>query len=60
MNDRLHIDLAELIDEITRYLAAVDVFRALKCGPTWLPEYAALPLEPDGQLGSPVATSHAD
>ena len=28
----------ELIDEIARYLAAVDVFRALDCEPAWRPE----------------------
>jgi len=28
----------DLIDEIERYLAAVDVFRALGCEPTWIPE----------------------
>ena len=34
-------DITEaLIDEIARYLAAVDVFRAEACEPTWLPEPA--------------------
>jgi hypothetical protein len=34
-------DITEaLIDEITRYLAAVDVFRSEECEPTWLPEPA--------------------
>ena len=34
-------DITEaLIDEIVRYLAAVDVFRAEACEPTWLPEPA--------------------
>ena len=28
----------DLIDEITRYLAAVDLFRAERCEPTWRPE----------------------
>jgi len=27
-----------LIREATRYLAVVDVFRAQRCEPTWLPE----------------------
>jgi hypothetical protein len=27
-----------LIDEIERYLSAVDVFRALGCEPAWRPE----------------------
>jgi hypothetical protein len=29
-----------LAQEITRYLAAVDVFRSEECEPTWLPEPA--------------------
>jgi hypothetical protein len=34
-------DISEaLLDEIARYLAAVDVFRAEACEPTWLPEPA--------------------
>jgi hypothetical protein len=28
----------ELIGEVERYLAAVEVFRAERCEPTWLPE----------------------
>ena len=28
-----------LIDEIERYLAAVDVFRTLGCEPAWRPEW---------------------
>jgi hypothetical protein len=32
-------DITEtLLDEIARYLAAVDVFRAEACEPSWLPE----------------------
>jgi hypothetical protein len=31
------IDIAALIEEIQRYLAAVDAFRAAGCEPTWLP-----------------------
>jgi hypothetical protein len=30
------IDIAALLDEICRYLAAVDAFRAAGCEPTWL------------------------
>ena len=38
MNDA-HVTAAEkLIDEINRYLAAVDAFRAANCEPTWRPE----------------------
>jgi hypothetical protein len=34
----LDIDLAALMREIARYLAAVDAFRAESREPTWLPE----------------------
>jgi hypothetical protein len=37
MNEPSHISEA-LIREIARYLAAVDVFRAERCEPKWLPE----------------------
>ena len=30
------IDIAALLDEIRRYLSAVDAFRAAGCEPTWL------------------------
>jgi hypothetical protein len=39
MNEQPHLSEA-LIREITRYLAAVDLFRAEQCEPTWLPELA--------------------
>lgn len=32
----------ELMREIARYLAAVDVFRDERCEPTWRPERAAV------------------
>jgi hypothetical protein len=32
------IDITALIDEIQRYLAAVDAFRAAGCRPTWRPD----------------------
>ena len=38
MDPRQLIDTTALIDEIARYLAAVDLFRALGSEPTWLPE----------------------
>lgn len=41
MNEQTHIDSTELFLEITRYLAAVDLYRAERCEPTWLPESAA-------------------
>ncbi len=31
-------DAEKLMEEIDRYLAAVDLFRALGCDPTWRPE----------------------
>jgi hypothetical protein len=40
---------ADLIDEIERYLAAVDVFRALGCEPTWQPESAPRPVAIEAQ-----------
>jgi len=33
----------DLITEVERYLAAVDVFRAEDCQPYWLPEGGAWP-----------------
>jgi hypothetical protein len=39
MNEQWSISEA-LIREISRYLAAVEVFRAERCEPTWLPELA--------------------
>ena len=38
MEPRQIFDTKALIDEIARYLAAVDLFRALGSEPTWLPE----------------------
>ena len=38
MNEQTLIDSETLIAEIIRYLAAVDVFRAAECEPTWRPE----------------------
>lgn len=39
MNQLADIDTDALIAEVTRYLAAVEVFRAYECEPTWLPEW---------------------
>jgi hypothetical protein len=33
-----HIDIEALLDEIRRYLAAVEAFRAAGCEPTWHPD----------------------
>jgi hypothetical protein len=38
MNDTLDIRAEGLIDEITRYLAAVELFRSLSCTPHWRAE----------------------
>ena len=51
MTKQPHIREA-LIREIARYLAAVDLFRAERCEPTWLPELAL--------SGVPLATSVTD
>jgi len=37
MNQQIHID-HKLFLEIKRYLAAVDLYRAEHCEPTWRPE----------------------
>ncbi|MGH3137139.1 MAG: hypothetical protein ACRDPV_11675 [Gaiellaceae bacterium] len=37
MNQQIHID-NRLFFEIKRYLAAVDLYRAEHCEPTWRPE----------------------
>jgi hypothetical protein len=39
---------AELMEEITRYLATVDAFRSVGCEPTWRPE-AIRPAPPPEQ-----------
>lgn len=38
MNEQTNLDCTELFLEITRYLAAIDLYRAECCEPTWLPE----------------------
>ena len=40
MNEQIHIDSGALARDIARYLAAVDVYRAEHCEPTWRPESA--------------------
>jgi hypothetical protein len=35
-----HIETEQLLAEIDRYLAAVELFRALDCEPRWRPETA--------------------
>jgi hypothetical protein len=41
MNERFHIHTDALLAEISRYLTAVDAFRAAGCEPTWQSEAAA-------------------
>jgi hypothetical protein len=38
MERREPIDAETLFDEVVRYLAAVDAFRAERCEPMWRPE----------------------
>jgi len=38
MTDRPRIDLDELLEQIDRYLGAVDLFRSVDCEPSWRPE----------------------
>ena len=58
MNEQALIDSEALAVEIARYLAAVDVFRAANCEPTWRPELESSTkpvvhrLEPYGQATS--------
>lgn len=40
MDDVLATEVEKLVDEIGRYLAAVDAFRAANCEPKWLRELA--------------------
>jgi hypothetical protein len=41
-------DTTKLMEEVVRYLAAVDLFRELACEPTWRPELPpSAPERPD-------------
>lgn len=42
MEDRLHIDPVALFDEVVRYLAVIDAFRAADCEPSWRVETGPL------------------
>jgi hypothetical protein len=49
-------DTGKLIEEIDRYLAAVDLFRAAGCEPSWRPERRAevpLPLARSESIRTP-------
>jgi hypothetical protein len=50
----------DLLDEIARYLAAVDVFRAEACEPTWLPEpsWSRVDAKPVRDLRDQVRATH--
>ncbi len=54
MNAELDIDTEALADEIVRYLAAVDAFRAANCEPQWRPELPSL-VSDDAVLGTSSA-----
>ena len=43
MNDALDEDTDRLLDQIVRYLAAVDLFRAEGYEPSWRPEVVTSP-----------------
>ena len=60
MNEQIHIDPDELFLEITRYLAAVEAYRALHCEPMWLPESAPSQAsdEPTGFRAEPAPSAH--
>jgi hypothetical protein len=47
VNEQLPIDTEALVEEVGRYLAAVDLFRAVECEPTWRPEPDRLSAAPD-------------
>ena len=57
MTSRIQIDTEKLLDEIARYLAAVDVFRSSDCEPTWLPETACAASRPPAV--QPVKHAHS-
>lgn len=42
MNAQTHINAEKLLLEVTRYLAAIEVFRAERCEPTWIAEAPCL------------------
>ena len=59
MNEQLPT-IDTLIGEIARYLAAVDLFRAERCEPTWRSELAPLTVEVERiQVeATPVSPAH--
>jgi hypothetical protein len=57
MNDAHVTEAERLIDEVTRYLAADDAFRAASSEPTWRPEPRSFTSCEDDRLRRPVAKS---
>jgi hypothetical protein len=47
MNNTLPIDREALFEEIVRYLAVVDAFRAADCEPSWRVEIDGHPFDPE-------------
>jgi hypothetical protein len=50
---------SELIDEVTRYLAAVELFRSLGCEPHWRPESTRPPTADEPLLATAAAAPSA-
>jgi len=50
---------SELIDEVTRYLAAVELFRSLGCEPVWRPESTRAPVADEPLLATTAAAQSA-
>jgi len=45
MSNELTTDSEALVDEVVRYLAVVDAFRAADCEPSWRPEPDVIAIE---------------
>jgi hypothetical protein len=59
MNRQGEIESMDLIEEIERYLAAVAVFRAQDCEPTWRPETEWLYVAPERERSQARRTPSA-
>jgi hypothetical protein len=55
MSDELLNDVEALLEEVGRYLAAIDLFRAVDCEPTWRHEWVS----PEGTPGVEIEKSAA-
>jgi hypothetical protein len=50
---------SELMDEVTRYLATVELFRSLGCEPRWRPETAPRAAATESQRhGQQITSAH--